>query len=301
MELVFYLNREFVKASEAKVSIYDHGFLYGDGVFETIRIYKNKIFQFDQHLERLFYGLKKLEIKVPLNKEVILKTAKMLINMNGLEDGALRVVVTRGEGEFGLSRSLCSQPSILISVSPIKCKLEKLHEQGVACSVVSVRKPPAQAIPADIKSLSMLNNILAKAEAKKNDSFEGIILNMEGYVAEGATSNIFCISEGRLVTPDLSCGVLKGITRGIVMNLAQSMGLEVWEGFLTVNEIYNSAECFLTSTLIEIMPVISLDGRKIGKGKAGEITKALTEKFRGVVKKQVSEEKTDLHKILSRG
>jgi len=299
MELTFYLNGDFVKASEAKFSIYDHGFLYGDGLFETIRVYQNKIFQFDRHLDRLFAGLKKLEIKEPQDRDSIHKVTKMLLNINGLDDSVVRITVTRGEGDFGLAKSLCPNPSLLITVSPVKQHSEDLYKLGIDCMVVSIRKPPIQSIPSDIKSLNMLNSILAKEEALKNKCFEGVMLNIEGYVTEGATSNLFCLSNGRLITPDLSCGVLAGITREVVMNLAKSIGLDIFEGFLTPQELYSATECFLTSTLMEIMPVVSCDGKRIGKGVPGEITKELQRKFKNLIKRQIAEEDTELTKILT--
>lgn len=299
MELMFFLNGEFVKASQAKVSVYDHGFLNGDGIYETIRVCQGNLFQFEQYMERLFVSLEALQIESPYDKDVFLKTAKMLINMNGMEDAVLRIVITRGEGDFGLERSLCSHPSVLIAVSPYKAYPDKFYDNGVFASIVSVRKPPKQSLPSDISSLSRLNNMLAKEEAKSKNCFEAIMLNLEGYVAEGSESNVFCIRGGQLLTPDISCGALKGVTRQIVMNLACSIGLDVCEVFLTPQELKSSSECFLTSTLFGIMPVIGIEDERIGTPKPGEITKVLMQKYANLIRKQVLEENTELHQILS--
>lgn len=299
MELMFFLNGEFVKASQAKVSVYDHGFLNGDGICETIRVCQGNLFQFEQYMERLFASLGYLNIESPYDKEIFLKTSKMLINMNGMEDAVLRIIITRGEGDFGLDIGLCTKPTVLIALSPYRPYPEKFYENGIFASIVSVRKPPKQVLPSNICSLSKLTNLLAREESKAKNCFEAIMLNLEGYVAEGSESNIFCIKDGQLLTPDISCGALKGVTRQIVMNLACSIGLDVCEVFLTPQDLQNSTECFLTSTLFGIMPVIGIEDQRIGQPKPGQITKVLMQKYAKLIRKQVLEENTELHQILT--
>jgi branched-chain amino acid aminotransferase len=279
-ELLVWLNGELVPKSQAKVSVFDHGFLYGDGVFEGIRAYNGKVFMLDEHLDRLYDSAKSIWLTIPLTKEQMKDAILQTLRANKLRDAYIRVVVSRGEGDLGLDPRKCPKPNIVIITDRIELFPEELYERGIEMVTVSVRRNSPQALNPNIKSLNYLNNILAKIEAINAGKPEGLMLTLDGYVAEGTGENIFIVKRGELFTPPAYMGILKGITRQVVMKLAQEEGIPFHEAVLTLHDVYNADECFLTGTGAEIIPVVKLDGRVIGDGVPGPITKTLIQKFR---------------------
>jgi branched-chain amino acid aminotransferase len=279
-ELLVWLNGELVPKSQAKVSVFDHGFLYGDGVFEGIRAYNGKVFMLDEHLDRLYDSAKSIWLTIPLTKEQMRDAILQTLRANELRDAYIRVVVSRGEGDLGLDPRKCPKPNIVIITDRIELFPEELYERGIEMVTVSVRRNSPQALNPNIKSLNYLNNILAKIEAINAGKPEGLMLTLDGYVAEGTGENIFIVKRGELFTPPAYMGILKGITRQVVMQLAQEEGIPVHEAVLTLHDVYIADECFLTGTGAEIIPVVKLDGRVIGDGVPGPMTKTLIQKFR---------------------
>ncbi len=279
-ELLVWLNGELVPKSQAKISVYDHGLLYGDGVFEGIRAYNGKVFMLDEHLDRLYESAKSIWLTIPLTKDELREAVLQTLRVNRLRNAYIRLVVTRGEGDLGLDPRKCSQPNIFIITDRIELFPEELYERGIEMVTVSVRRNAPQALNPNIKSLNYLNNILAKIEAINAGKAEGLMLTLDGYVAEGTGENIFIAKRGALFTPPPYMGILKGITRQVVIQLAQEMGIAVHEAVLTLHDVYTADECFLTGTGAEIMPVVKLDGRLIGSGEPGPITRNLIHRFR---------------------
>ncbi len=280
VELLVWLNGELVSKSQAKVSVFDHGFLYGDGVFEGIRAYNGKVFMLDEHVDRLYESAKSIWLNIPMTKEQMKQAILQTLKANGLRDAYIRVVVSRGEGDLGLDPRKCPKPNVVIITDRIELFPDELYERGIEMVTVSVRRNSPQALNPNIKSLNYLNNILAKIEAINAGKPEGLMLTLEGYVAEGTGENIFIVKRNELFTPPAYMGILKGITRQIVMKLAQEAGYPVHESVLTLHDVYNADECFLTGTGAEIIPVVKLDGRIIGDGFPGPVTKVLIQKFR---------------------
>ncbi len=291
MDLIVYLNDSFVKANEAKISIYDHGFLYGEGVFETLRAYKGHVFKFQNHIQRMYHSLRQISMDLPSSPHIILKTIKLLLHHNQLTDARIRLTVTRGEGPIGLDYSLCPRPTVLMLAEPIGRYPTSWYLQGIAAVIVTQRRVPAACISPTIKSANYLVNILAKKEALDKGAQEGIMLNMEGYLTEGTTSNVFLVRGKTLFTPALSSGILGGITRETVIELAERRHLEVIQTHLLPRDILASDEAFLTNTTMEIMPLCYCDGTKIGHGQPGKITRLLMKDYKRLVEKAIQEEK----------
>lgn len=279
-ELLVWLNGELVPKSQAKVSVFDHGFLYGDGVFEGIRAYNGRVFALDEHLDRLYESAKSIWLTIPMTKEEMKEAILKTLKANGLKDAYIRVVVSRGEGDLGLDPRKCSKPNVVVITDKIELFPEEFYERGIEMVTVSVRRNSPQALNPNIKSLNYLNNILAKIEAINAGKPEGLMLTIDGYVAEGTGENIFIVKKGVILTPPAHMGILKGITRQVVINLARESSIPVREEVLTLHDVYTADECFITGTAAEIMPVVKLDGRTIGDGVPGPITKALIKKFR---------------------
>lgn len=279
-ELLVWLNGELVPKSQAKVSVFDHGFLYGDGVFEGIRAYNGRVFMLDEHLDRLYESAKSIWLTIPMTKEEMKEAILKTLRANGLKDAYIRVVVSRGEGDLGLDPRKCSKPNVVVITDKIELFPEEFYGRGIEMVTVSVRRNSPQALNPNIKSLNYLNNILAKIEAINAGKPEGLMLTIDGYVAEGTGENIFIVKKGVILTPPAHMGILKGITRQVVINLACESGIAVREEVLTLHDVYTADECFITGTAAEIMPVVKLDGRTIGDGVPGPITKALIKKFR---------------------
>ena len=281
-----YLSGKYVPKEEAKISVFDHGFLYGDGVFEGIRAYKGRVFKLDEHIERLFRSAKAISLKIPLSKEELKEKILEVLRKNKLLDAYIRLVVSRGKGDLGLDPAKCPSPEVIIIADKIRIYPEKLYEEGLEVITSSVRRNNPSALDPRIKSLNYLNNILAKLEATAKGAPEAIMLNQDGYVAECTGDNLFIVERGVLVTPPIWIGVLKGITRDVVIELARKEGIPCEEKAFTLFSVYSSDECFLTGTAAEVIPVTKVDGRIIGTGKAGPITKLLIKKFRELTEKE---------------
>jgi branched-chain amino acid aminotransferase len=267
-----YLDGKLVDEADAKVSVFDHGLLYGDGVFEGIRLYGGNVFRLDEHLERFENSAKAILLDMPLSRKEWSDAICETCRVNGLKDGYIRAVVTRGVGDLGLAPWLCAKPSYFVIASKISLYPAEHYDKGLAIG-------PA-ALPATIKSLNYLNNILAKIEAKQAGALEAIMLNEQGFVAEATADNVFMVHKGELLTPSASHGALKGVTRSAVIDIARDLGITLREANLTRYDLWCSDECFLTGSGAEVIPVVKLDGRTIGSGKPGPVTKKVTAEFR---------------------
>ncbi len=277
-----YINGKFYEKDDAKVSVFDHGFLYGDGIFEGIRLYSGNVFKLPKHIDRLFRSAKAICLDLPWSKQEIIDAVCESCRVNGLTDGYIRLVVSRGKGALGLSPKSCSDPQLIIIADQIQLYSQELYDNGLKAITVPTRRNSQAALPPMIKSLNYLNNILAKIEAQNVGYQECLLLNNEGYVAECSGDNVFMAFEGKLITPPVSCGSLGGITRQTVVELAKKLGLELIEKPITRFDLWTCDECFLTGTAAKLIPLVELDGRKIGDGKVGEMTKKLIAAFNEV-------------------
>jgi branched-chain amino acid aminotransferase len=275
-----YLDGKFVDEADAKVSVFDHGLLYGDGVFEGIRLYGGNVFRLDEHLERLEYSAKAILLNLPLTREQMAFATCETCRQNGLTDAYIRLVVTRGVGDLGLSPWLCPKPSMFIIASKISLYPKEHYDNGLAIVTVPTRRINPAALPPTIKSLNYLNNILGKIEAKQFGALEAIMLNDQGYVAECTADNIFIVHKGEIITPAASQGALKGVTRSTVIDIAKELGAPLREVNMTRYDVWAADECFLTGTGAEVIPVVKLDGREIGAGKPGPMTQRVLASFR---------------------
>jgi len=282
-----YINGKFHEKNDAKISVFDHGLLYGDGVFEGIRSYNRLVFKLKEHIDRLFESAHSIMLKVPLTKEQMKKAVILTLKENDLKDAYVRLVVTRGEGDLGLDPRKCARnATIIIIADKIALYPEKFYKNGLEIiTVPTIRNLPEAQNP-QIKSLNYLNNILAKIEATNVGYEEAIMLDSLGYVAECTGDNIFIVKSNHLYTPPQCMGTLRGITRDAVLEIARRSKSPVHEHVLTRHEVYISDECFLTGTAAEIIPVVKVDGRVIGEGKPGKLTLNLTKKFKELTKKE---------------
>ena len=279
MGLKIWLTDKLVVEDQAKISVFDHGLLYGDGVFEGIRVYNGKIFKLDEHLDRLFQSAKVIRLVVPMDKQTLTDATEKTVQANNIDEGYIRLIITRGIGDLGLDPFICKKGGIIIIADSIQIFPEELYENGLkVISSSTVRNHPL-AIPPQVKSLNYLNNILAKIEAIDAGTDEAIMYNHQGYVAEASVDNIFIVDKGIIYTPPIEAGSLAGITRAIVMQLARKANIEVVEKDLTKFDLYTCDEFFLTGTAVEVIGIVNIDGRIIDDGKPGPITKLLKEKF----------------------
>ncbi|HIE28856.1 TPA: branched-chain-amino-acid transaminase [Candidatus Poribacteria bacterium] len=278
--MVVYLNGEFVPKEEAKISVFDHGLLYGDGVFEGIRSYKGRVFKLDEHLKRLYNSAKAIRLKIPLNIKEMEEALLETLRRNNLYDAYIRLVVTRGEGDLGLDPDKCPEPTVFIITDKIVLYPQKFYDEGLEIVTAATRRNLSEAIDPRIKSLNYLNNILAKIEGKLADAPEALMLNAEGYVVECTGDNIFIVKDNVLITPPIHVGILEGVTRNAVIEIANEIGIRVEEKVFTRYELYIADECFLTGTAAEIIPVVKIDGRTIGNGLPGAMTEKLAAEFR---------------------
>jgi branched-chain amino acid aminotransferase len=281
-----YISGQFYDKSEAKISVYDHGLLYGDGVFEGIRSYGGKIFRLRQHLQRLYDSAKAIRLEIPMSQEQLAQAIRQTLDLNGLKDAYIRVVVTRGAGSLGLDPRKTSDPQVIIITDHIQLYPPELYENGLEIVTVATIRNHPNAVNPRIKSLNYLNNILAKLEAIQAGCLEALMLNHKGEVAECTGDNIFVVTRGVVRTPPLDAGILEGITRNAVLELAQRAGIPTREESLTRHDVYTADECFLTGTAAEIIPVVKCDGRVIGSGKPGPITRQLRERFFALVREE---------------
>jgi len=279
MGLKIWLDDKLVDEAEAKISVFDHGLLYGDGVFEGIRVYNGRIFELEAHMKRLYESAKAIRLDVPMSKSKLISAIEKTTRANGVIDGYIRLGVTRGVGTLGLNPFICEGGRLFIIAENIQLYPEELYEKGMkVISATTVRNHPL-ALPPQVKSLNYLNSILAKIEALDNDVPEAIMYNHEGYVAEATADNVFIVKNGVIYTPPVEAGALEGVTRGIVIKLAREENLEVVEKNLTRCDLYICDEFFLTGTAAEVIGIVEIDGRVIGDGKPGPYTRLLRKKF----------------------
>ena len=284
-ELLVYIDGEYYPESEAKISVFDHGFLYGDGVFEGIRSYNGIVFKLKEHIDRLYHSARAIMLEIPLTKEEMMKAVLETLRRNNLKDAYIRLVVTRGRGDLGLDPRKCPKPSVIIITVPLlQLYDEEKRERGMSMIVSWVRRDPVDATTHEIKSLNYLNSILAKIEANNAGVDEAIILDTNGFICEATAENIFIVKDGKIITPPSTSGPLPGITASVVKEIAQDMGYQVVEKGITVVELYGADEAFVTGTAAEIMPIREVNKRQIGEGRMGPITRKILEKFREYIK-----------------
>ena len=279
MEPKVYINGKLYPKDEAKISVFDHGLLYGDGVFEGIRCYNGNVFKFSEHIDRLYDSARAISMEIQLTRDELKDAVINTLKANNLKDSYIRLVVTRGVGKLGLNPFICAESQVIIITDFIQLYSKELYEKGLDAIIVPTIRNHSDALNPNVKSLNYLNNILAKIECINAGATEGIMLNKDGYVAEGTGDNIFIVKDNGIVTPPTTAGILIGITRNVVIELANEAGMTVKEEQLTRDDLYNADECFLTGTAAEIIPVVNLDGRKIASGKPGKVTLSLLKKY----------------------
>lgn len=278
-----YLNGEFVTKENAKISVYDHGFLYGDGIFEGIRIYDGNIFRCKEHLDRLYDSAKSIMLDIPLSYAEMQEALVETLRKNGMKNGYIRLVVSRGPGNLGLDPTRCPQAFVVIIVEELAIYPEEAYREGLRSVSVSPRRNLPDALNPKIKSLNYLNNILVKIQSNLAGVGEAIMLNSQGYVAEGSSDNIFIVKRGVVYTPPCYIGALEGITRGAIIDLCAKLGYPLKEEPFTLHDVYTADEAFFTGTAAEVIAVREVDGRTIGAGHAGPITTRLLQEFRKIV------------------
>jgi len=275
-----YINGKFYPKEEAKVSVFDHGYLYGDGIYETLRAYGGMVFKLDEHIGRLQRSAFAMELKLPLGANGFNKAVNDTIKENGLSEAYVRITVSRGPGEIGLDPELCPEPTVVIIAKEFKEYPPEMYAKGVKVAVVQTRRNHPECLNPAIKSTNFLNNIFAKMEAKRAGAYEGIMLNHAGFVAEGTISNVFMVRRGELVTPPAIEGILVGVTREVVVKLAGGLGITVSEEPFTEVQMRQADEVFLTNTTMEVMPVTTVDGHAVGSGSPGDVARRLRSAYR---------------------
>lgn len=284
MSLKIYISGKFYSKDEAKISVYDHGLLYGDGVFEGMRSYDGKVFRHQDHLERLYASARAICLEIPMSMEEMAAAVEETLEINNIKDGYIRLVITRGSGSLGLDPYQCRVPEIIIIADKITLYPEDFYVKGLEIITASTMRNHPAALNPRIKSLNYLNNILAKIEGLQSGCIEALMLNHKGEVAECTGDNIFIVRKGKLYTPPTDACILEGITRDAVIDLARAAGIEVFETALTRHDIFVADEMFLTGSAAEVIPVIKVDSRKIGEGVPGPMTKDLITRFRKLVR-----------------
>ncbi|MBM4071161.1 MAG: branched-chain-amino-acid transaminase [Planctomycetes bacterium] len=279
-----YISGKYYDKADAKISVYDHGLLYGDGVFEGIRIYDGKVFKLKEHVERLFESARHIKLDIPITREQMIDAIQKTVELNGKRNGYIRPLVTRGSGYLGLDIRKTADPQVVIIVDDISLYPPELYETGMELATVSTIRNHPNALNPRIKSLNYLNNILAKIEAVQAGCVEALMLNHKGEVAECSGDNIFIVKQGVLRTPPSDAGILEGITRQVVIDIARKATIPIQETALTRHDIFTADECFLTGTAAEVIPVVKCDGRVIGAGKPGSITRTIREGFQQVTR-----------------
>ena len=286
MGLVAYINGAFVPKEEAKISVYDHGYLYGDGVFEGIRAYNGRIFRLDRHLDRLYDSARYLMLEIPLSKQQMGAAIVETVRRCGLRDAYIRPVISRGVGDLGLDPRKCKVPTVVIIVDTIQLYPKEAYERGLRAITAAVRKVRPDAVSVQAKTLNYLNSILARLEANRAGVEEALMLQGDGYVCECSADNIFLVRGGEVWTPPAHLGILQGVTREAVMELARRQGLPMLERVFTLYDVYTADECFLTGTGAEVGPVVEVDSRRIAAGTPGPITQRLIAAFRDLVMRE---------------
>ena len=282
--LCAYVDGKYVPKEQASISIYDHGFLYGDGVYEAIRAYDGIIFKLREHIDRLFESAKSIKIEMPFSKNDLRGLVVEVLRKNQLKNSYIRIVVSRGRGRMGVDPRNCPKPTIVIMAEPRE-PLFGENVRGISAIVSSLRRTPSWSLDPRIKTLNYLNNIMAKIEAIESGVEEAIMLNEQGYVAETSTENIFIVKNGIVSTPHPSQGVLRGITRDTILEIARELGYTLEERAITVHELYNADEVFVTGTAAEVVPIVKITGRKIGEGEAGPVFARILGRFRELIKR----------------
>jgi branched-chain amino acid aminotransferase len=279
-----WIDGELVDGHEAKLSVFDHGVLYGDGVFEGIRAYGGKIFQARAHVDRLFESAQAIELKIPLSRQQVLEAMYETMQANAAGDAYIRLVVTRGAGTLGLDADQCADPAVFIIVDQVALYPKELYETGMAVIIAKTRRTSATMLPPRVKSCNYLNNILAKIEAVEAGVPEALMLNADGEVAEATGDNIFIVHDGGVITPPPAAGILIGITRQVVMRLCAKLQIPLQEERITPEQVYAADECFLTGTAAEVIAVTKVDDRPIGNGRPGPVTQRLLEAFHELIR-----------------
>jgi branched-chain amino acid aminotransferase len=285
MARIIFMNDRLVPEDEARVSVFDHGLLYGDGVFEGLRSYSGTVFRLDAHLDRLWASARAICLEIPLSKAAVAKAVNDTLAANKLSDGYVRLVVTRGAGSLGLDPNRTSNPQMIVIADTISLYPREFYEQGLKIVTAATQRVQSAALSPRIKSLNYLNNIMAKLEGLRAGCVEALMLNHKGEVAECTGDNVFVVRSGVLLTPPPDAGILEGITRNAVMELAREAGIDCREATLTRHDLYTADECFLTGTAAEVIPVVDIDGRTIGSGTPGPVTQRLTTAFHALVRK----------------
>lgn len=285
MSIKIYMNGQLVDREDAKVSVFDHGFLYGDGIFEGIRVYNGKIFRAKKHIDRLWDSAKTLDIKIPISKDEMKAAIYKTVEANGFVDAYIRLVVTRGEGTLGLDAHTCGTPNIIVIAQALSLYSADFYEKGIKIVTASTIRNPSDSLSPRVKSLNYLNNIMAKIEAYYAGCEEALMLNHKGDVCECTGDNIFIVKNGKLMTPPINACILEGVTRNTVLEICKELGLEACEQDFTRHDVYTADECFLTGSAAELIPVVALDGRDIADGKPGPITMRILSAFGEFVKK----------------
>ncbi|MFD2445514.1 branched-chain-amino-acid transaminase [Bacillus sp. CGMCC 1.16607] len=278
-----YLNDRFVSKKDAVVSVYDHGFLYGDGVFEGIRVYEGNVFRLKEHVDRLYDSAKSIMLDIHYSKQEMSELVVETLRKNNLQNAYIRVVVSRGVGNLGLDPSSCARPQVIVIAEELALFPKKLYETGIDIVSVATRRNRSDVLSPKVKSLNYLNNILVRIEANLAGVSEALMLNDQGYVAEGSADNVFIVKNGEIFTPPGYVGALEGITRNVIMELAVKLGFPMKEQVFTRHDVYTADEVFLTGTAVEVIAVVKVDGRSIGEGKPGNYTNRLLEEFRKTV------------------
>lgn len=276
---MIYLNNRLVPAGKAVVSVFDHGFLYGDGVYETLRAYDGVAFKIEEHIERLFNSAALIRLDISKTPEAIIRAVNKTVKANRLSDAYIRITISRGKGPIGLDPALCPKSTFVIIANPFQGYPSAYYRSGVNIAIVSSRRNFNKSIDPAIKSLNFLNNILAKIEGKERGAYEAVMLNYRGYIAEGTISNIFFVKNGTLYTPAVSTGILNGITRMAIIGIAEELGIKVREGKFRPADIYKAEEVFISNTTMELMPVSTVDDIKMSSS-AGKVTKAIHHEYK---------------------
>jgi branched-chain amino acid aminotransferase len=283
--MIIYIDGKYLPDDQAKISVFDHGFLYGDGVFEGIRAYDGRVFRLKEHLDRMYDSAKTIDLHPPLSKDELAEVICELLRKNKLDNAYIRPIISRGVGDLGLDPRKCKKPSVIVIATSWGAMYGDLYDKGLKAITVSVRRNPAEALPPNVKSLNYLNNILAKIEANYKGGDEAIFFDTNGYISEGSGDNLYIVKNGEIITP-ATLNNLRGVTRIVVLEIAQSLGIPVREQNLGYFDLYAADEVFCSGTAAEVAPITWIDGRVIGSGKPGPVTRQLMAAFRTVTEKE---------------
>jgi branched-chain amino acid aminotransferase len=283
-ESKIYIDGKFYSEADAKVSVFDHGLLYGDGIFEGIRFYNGRVFRLEEHLARLWDSARSICLEIPMSVREMTAALLETIRQNDLRDGYIRLLVTRGVGNLGLNPAQCKRPSVIIIVATIALYPAEIYAKGLTVATCATRRTSPAALNPAVKSLNYLNNVMARIEANLAGADEALMLNDQGNVAECTADNVFVIKHGQIFTPPIAAGALRGITRAVVFEIAAELGIKISEGDITRHDVFIADECFLTGTAAEVIPVIKADGRVIGDGKPGSISTRMIARFREITR-----------------